>query len=164
MRRSLSIIAVLGVVIASAAIKADRAGAEPLLWSAPTLVDHQAPFGNPPILESVSCPSASLCVAVDHDGNVVTSTDPTGGAGTWTAVNIEATFLTHVTCPSTSLCVATDWVGNIWTSTDPTGGASAWTSAVVADSEHPEDLTGISCPTTSLCVAIDGNGDGLHLD
>jgi len=36
-------------------------------------------------LRAVSCPSASLCVAVDDHGNAVTSTNPTGGPQAWPA-------------------------------------------------------------------------------
>src|ERR1700693_3683005 len=54
----------------------------PLTWSAPVRVVHQPPFvANR--LTSVSCPSTSLCVAVDEVGNVVTSTNSTGGAAVW---------------------------------------------------------------------------------
>src|ERR1019366_7409060 len=47
-----------------------------LTWAAPVRVDHQPPFsGNK--LVGVSCPTSSLCVAVDYSGgNVVTSTNP----------------------------------------------------------------------------------------
>src|SRR5437588_11249404 len=63
----------------------------PLSWSAPALIDHQAPFGQPQQLHSVSCPSASLCVAGNSAGNVVTSTNPTGGAGAWTISHVDGT-------------------------------------------------------------------------
>jgi len=38
-------------------------------------------FGLPNDLNEVSCPSEKLCVDVDETGDVLTSTDPTGGAG-----------------------------------------------------------------------------------
>jgi hypothetical protein len=34
-------------------------------------------------LNAVSCPSESLCVAVDGAGRVITSIDPTAGPGAW---------------------------------------------------------------------------------
>ena len=65
------------------------AAGSPLTWGAPVLVDHQAPFGNPDPLYGVSCPSSGLCVAVDRAGNVVTSTNPTGGAAAWTVTDVD---------------------------------------------------------------------------
>jgi hypothetical protein len=38
-------------------------------------------------LESVSCPSRTLCVATAGD-EIVTSTDPTGGAGAWSVIHV----------------------------------------------------------------------------
>ena len=40
-------------------------------------------------LTSVSCPSTSLCVATDIDGDVVVSTDPTGGAAAWVPTQLQ---------------------------------------------------------------------------
>lgn len=37
-------------------------------------------------LRGISCPSTSLCVAVDNTGKVIVSTDPTGGASAWTLI------------------------------------------------------------------------------
>ncbi len=74
-------------------------------------------------LLGVSCPSSGLCVGVDNFGNVVTSSNPTGGAGAWAVTNVVgANFMTGVSCPSSSLCVAVDGGGNVVTSSNPTGG------------------------------------------
>lgn len=40
-------------------------------------------------LRSVTCPSVSLCTAVDLKGHVVTSTNPAGGPSAWTATLID---------------------------------------------------------------------------
>jgi adhesin/invasin len=64
-------------------------------------------------LDAVSCASASFCAAVDSSGNVLTSTDPTGGAAAWTSASIDSNGLTGVSCPSASLCVAVDSAGNV---------------------------------------------------
>jgi hypothetical protein len=98
------------------------AAGAPLTWAAPVLVDHQAPFiGNQ--LKGVSCPSSGLCVAVDQSGNVVTSSNPTGGAAAWTVTHVDGfNSLSGVSCPSSGLCVAVDQSGNVVTSSNPTGG------------------------------------------
>jgi hypothetical protein len=114
----------------------------------------------PTPLYGMSCPSASLCVATDAAGNVVTSTDPTGGSGAWTVAHVEylsGVYISAVSCPSVSLCVATDAAGNVITSTDPTGGPGAWTVTHV--DSGPYNISAVSCPSVSLCVATDGAGN-----
>jgi hypothetical protein len=90
-------------------------------------------------LQSISCPSTSLCVALDSAGDVWTSTDPTGGANQWSSTNITegSPFGSEakVSCSSASLCViAPDRViktikmvqfeADVFASTEPTNGAS----------------------------------------
>jgi hypothetical protein len=119
-------------------------------------------FGDPlhPSLSGISCPTVSLCVAVDAGGNALSSTDPTGGTAAWTRSNVAATALRGVSCPSASLCVAVDAGGDVLTSQDPTGGAGAWTVAHVDPDVGgaPVALSSISCPSTSRCVIVDSAG------
>jgi hypothetical protein len=105
-------------------------------------------------LYGVSCPSISLCVAVDSAGNVVTSTDPTGAAGAWTTTCRFCRNQCHLV-PHDLLVRCGDDEGNVVTSADPTGGAGAWT---VIGLEGTDWLTGVSCPSPSLCVAVDTTG------
>ena len=64
----------VGVVVAVACLASLAFGVEPafaaspLDWSAPALIDHQAPFSDYQHLSDVSCPSASECVAIDGNG------------------------------------------------------------------------------------------------
>jgi hypothetical protein len=132
--------------------------ASPLYWSYPSVIDSTQ-------IDSISCPSSSLCVGVDHVGDVVTSTDPTGGPSAWAAVKVdnepeapytEPNALNDVSCPQPagSLCVAVG-EGGIFTSSDPTGGANAWAQAGgVGAGGHA-----VSCPSTSLCVVGAGTGE-----
>jgi hypothetical protein len=101
-----------------------------------------------------------LCVAVDDNGNVATSTNPTGGAGDWTITNLDGTVvLNGVSCaPSTTSCVVVGSDGAVLTSNNPTGGVGAW-SGVLADPQY--SINWVSCPAAMLCVAVDGNGDVL---
>jgi hypothetical protein len=116
----------------------------------------------------ISCPTASLCVAVGNNNTIATSTDPTGDAGAWQiahpgegAVGIpHGTFNGHqiraVSCPSSQFCVAASFEGLIYTSTDPTGGAEAWRVADL-DGEGPNThFYGVSCPSPSFCAASAG--------
>jgi hypothetical protein len=108
----------------------------------------------------VSCAATGLCVAVDYDGNVVTSTNPTGGAAAWKVTKVDpAGGLQGVSCPSTSSGVAVDINGNVVASTNPAGGASAWkVTHVVGGSSQVGGLSGVSCPSIALCVAVAQNG------
>jgi hypothetical protein len=61
-------------------------------------------------LASISCPSRSLCVAIDGRGNTVAhSTDPAGGPRAWTLTHIDApaqmSSPPSIACLSRSLCV-----------------------------------------------------------
>ena len=100
---------------------------------------------------SVACPSATLCVAVDAVSNVLTSTDPTGGASTWQRSLVDpGTWFASISCPSATLCVTGDGDGNLVVSSDPTGGVDAWSK----DSVTPGAvIDAITCSTTSFCAA-----------
>jgi len=154
------------VVLLSLASSESARAASTLSWSAPALIDHQPTTSSAPgVLPGISCPSASLCVAVDNAGNVVTSTNPAGGASTWTVTHVDGSagsnrILTGISCPSASLCVAVDQEGDVVTSTDPTGGASAWRVAHV-NGIYSFDFASVSCPSMSLCVAVDTSGNAV---
>jgi hypothetical protein len=156
MASAYAMLIVLVVVALGAVVKADTASAfEVLAWSGPVQIDSQsAPSGV--ILAGLSCPTTNLCVAVDNNGNVLTSTNPTGGANTWTKTNVDAGGGGGgVFCLSASFCVVVDG-GDVVTSTDPTGGSAAWTVATIG-AEYV-GFNGIACASTTLCVA--GNAFG----
>lgn len=111
-------------------------------------------------ITGVSCPSTTLCVAVDANGQVVHSTTPYAGTSHWTKpIRIDtATYpgegyagFAAIDCPTTTLCVAVDNSANgqvAWT-TDPRGGTSAWQIATVA---QDVTLNSVSCASATLCV------------
>jgi hypothetical protein len=105
----------------------------------------------------VSCPTPDLCVASGYDGEVLTSSAPTGAASTWTANDIDgSTPLLGISCPTVTLCVAFDQDGDVLTSTDPRNASSPWT---VTNVDGTTPLTELSCPTDGLCAAVDDQGD-----
>src|SRR5580704_8864875 len=152
---------------------------EQFSWQSPAMVDPSAGstlgicqtpgycFGQGSDgLSLISCPSSSLCVAADSSGNVLTSTNPAGGANTWSLAHVDdntsgacggsnACFQ-GISCPSASFCAGVDSAGYVFTTTDPAAGAAAWSSAKISG-EH--DLTAVSCPSASLCVAVDNEGN-----
>jgi hypothetical protein len=106
----------------------------PLEWSLPVLVDNGVPPSSVSMgLAAVACPSASLCVALDDLGNVVTTGAPAAVTG-WTTTRLSKGFTPFlgISCPSVSLCVALGLSGPrgvrgaiAWT-TDPAGGGASW--------------------------------------
>ncbi len=107
-------------------------------------------------INGVSCPSVSLCIAVDGGGNVLSSSDPTGGRAAWSLNQVVSGPISAVSCPTAAFCAAVSSL-MVLTSTDPVGGASAWHAATVDD----RALTSISCASESLCIATDNSGDLL---
>jgi len=111
-------------------------------------------------VRGISCPSRRLCVGASFDGRVLSSTDPTGGAGAWEVTPLSGpkepnVHMTGVSCPTPVLCVAVAYGSKVVHSTDPTGGAAAWATVELGT---PLDLRGVSCPTVSLCAAVDNEG------
>jgi hypothetical protein len=102
-------------------------------------------------LRSVSCPSATFCMAVDQYGNDALTFDGTS----WSApapVGAAAMSdeLNSVSCTSATWCVAVDTGGNAYT-----WDGSRWSSTKLAGI----GLTSVSCASTTFCVAVDGAGD-----
>jgi hypothetical protein len=130
----------------------------PLTWTAPQ------PISTGAALNTVSCPTAAFCAATDIDGDVLTTTDPAGGPGTWTATHLidegaipnDTGFL--ISCPSSTLCVASDLNGDVYVSTDPTGGAGTWHATAVVNPDG-DGIQALECPSTSLCIADDSSGN-----
>ncbi len=105
----------------------------------------------------ISCPSTSECIATDLNGNIITSTNPTGGAGAWSVFhNLALGFLGGVSCPATNPCVASQFSG-VAVSTNPTTGP--WTST-----KQPTNIYGLTCPSVSLCVDVGSNTIGFSTD
>jgi hypothetical protein len=109
-------------------------------------------------LDDMVCPSTSLCVALGQTSlgttDLLMSTDPAGGSGTWYATSIgNGDSLYDLTCPSASFCAAASST-DFWVSTDPAQGVSSWSS-----SSTPESISFLQCPLTLLCVEMNGSGE-----
>lgn len=115
-------------------------------------------------ITALACPSATACVAVDDDGNALSSTDPAGGASTWHPVATQLDpipgaidALNQLACASASLCVAADTEHDaVAASLDPTAADATWTARQVTTGFG--FLLGLACPTTTLCVGSRGTG------
>ena len=121
----------------------DRPGQPEAPWTTTTL---PAETGG---IDDVSCGSPTMCVAVDGSGNVLTSTDPTGGAGAWTITAVDGNFaIESVSCPTASFCMAVDDGGNAVLSGTPTGGAADWETTSV---DQANVIDAVSCSSPSAC-------------
>ncbi len=111
----------------------------------------------------MSCQASSSCVGVGQEGVVITSSDPTGGAGAWAvshvtlAENLKGN-LRGVSCPSASLCVAVDYSGGVYTTTEPAAGGGAWKATRIPKAKS---LFGVSCISPSQCVLVGYEGEVL---
>jgi hypothetical protein len=89
-------------------------------------------------IEGMACPSTTLCVAADRNGDILTSTNPTGGRAAWETAEIPDGHEMAVSCASTTFCAVTNAQGNVWTSTEPTSGEPAWHHAHIdSGTEEP---------------------------
>lgn len=121
-----------------------------LTWSAPRAVEGAEGHS----IAAISCPSASLCVAVDRTAKLF---DGSPLNGSWSSQTIaSAGGFDAISCASVSLCVAVDESGNVATSTDPAAGS--WSLAKPIDGHA---IAAVACPTSSLCVAVDRDGEML---
>ncbi len=128
-------------------------------WSSPELIGDVAPTGPSDQIEALSCPSASLCVAGDGGGSVITTTTPNAPQAVWSHTLVDVGgWVTAASCASTDLCVIGDGSGNLFVATVPTGGSAAWTKLPVDPSRS---ITSLSCPADNFCVATDDAGDVL---
>jgi hypothetical protein len=106
-----------------------------------------AKCGTPPnTIHALSCPSATLCVAVDNEGDVLSSSNPTGGASAWNSTHLPY-VLGGVSCPSASFC-AISAGNNVLTSSSPASGT--WAATPVPQGA-PQIFPG-SCASAQLCV------------
>jgi hypothetical protein len=108
-------------------------------------------------LTGVSCPTSSLCVAVDTAGAVLVSTEP--AADTWRSLGDldGGARLVGVSCSSASLCVAVDTAGGAILSAQPTI-AGSWKSRRLDGVGAP---TAVSCAGSGVCVVVDASGEAL---
>lgn len=120
-------------------------------WTPPTTLPGQT---GDTFVTGLNCPSTGFCAAAalspSGSGNsILTTTDPAGGAATWSAHPLPGAQ--WVTCPSTALCVAFT-NQSVATSTDPTDPSPTWSTTALPGNQ----VTSGICPTTSLCIGARG--------
>jgi hypothetical protein len=176
-RRRMRSMIVLGAAVCSVALviglvagvgrstqRAPRPSAPPAgRWSAPLLIDRSVRNAS---LYSVSCPTASFCMAVDPSGTVFR-----WNGTSWSSEAIAPKALFAVSCPTTTFCMA---VGDSGSPGSALGAdalswnGSHWSKPEDIEAKHVGHDTGvpatISCPTISFCMASDELGNLLMWD
>ena len=119
----------------------------PLTWSAPSYIDDTGD------LTSVSCPSASFCMAVDGTRSRMRVDESLTWNGTsWSApTNIGTSHgFDSVSCASASFCMAVN---------DASGDTYSWNGTSWATDVDPGrnlSFDSVSCPSTTFCMAVYG--------
>ena len=104
-------------------------------------------------ITGVSCPTTTLCIAIDSAGQVLHSTKPLSGATAWTKpARIDTATqpggayagLSAISCPTATLCVAVDNAtnGQVAYTTTPNGPASSWHLVTIGQNVT---LSSVSC-------------------
>jgi hypothetical protein len=153
-RRSLhaAAVALLALALGAAGARADQ---QPTFtWSSSVMsAAGFDPFGG---LADLTC-GPSLCAAMSYTGQVLVSTDPAIGPGTWTATLIGPNVVALLACPASGLCVGGDFDGHLWRSLDPTAAQPTWEIVATASS----GINAVSCPSVSFCAAVADEGQVL---
>jgi hypothetical protein len=126
-------------------------------------------------LTAISCPSMSLCVLSDSEGDVISSTDPTGPSTAWVRTQVDQAsvpgcsqgvysgstspcqaLITSLACPTSRLCVGVDDAGNALVTADPAETVS-WAQHPISALGAGGDLLSVACPTTTLCLTLNAS-------
>lgn len=114
-------------------------------------------------INSISCPTSSLCVAVDNVGNYLYWASPSA-YNNWTHANIDSTnSINSVTCTSSTVCVAVDNKGNYLYTNNMSSSGATWSSAGtgVTDSLSSSCSPGYAGAALSNCIFLDTNFDSF---
>ncbi|HEY5287680.1 MAG TPA: glycoside hydrolase family 27 protein [Solirubrobacteraceae bacterium] len=151
-RRIVLATAMLALVLGASLPSGVAAAAPALGWSAPAVFDPGA------VPSGVSCSSESLCIAIDSQGNVLSTPDPASSHPSWTVVEKdEGKALDAVSCLANGSCVAVDDRGDALVGSGST--ETTWSPPAPTGAGSP--LTDVSCASGSLCVAVDEGGEIL---
>jgi hypothetical protein len=111
-------------------------------------------------IDSLSCSSATLCVAginewVNQEGggtylNLATTTNPTGGTSAWKVAKGPGDYLTSLSCGPGGICAGGDEFGTVLATANASGGAASWASV----GDLPATLDWQTCASAKLCIGV----------
>jgi len=124
-------------------------------WTAPSTIDANG-------VDTVDCPSASLCFAGDSNHEVAEWNGTSWSSPVALGSVITGQAVVSISCPSTSLCwalttdsYAYEWNGTSWS-------AGTHLTPTLDPNDHPASAPTpyeVSCPTTSFCMAVFTDSD-----
>jgi hypothetical protein len=112
---------------------------------------------------TVDCPvtTTTQCVAVNPDGQLLTSSDPTGRTA-WKLVRLDGPRRNlrsaSLSCASVTRCVVAFGDGRAFSTTNLTASTPTWDHAQLRPSRLPDRpvTLSVSCTTANVCAAIAG--------
>ena len=104
-------------------------------------------------VQSVSCASASYCIAIGDQGEVASTSDPIDGA--WTVTPGVGGWGSYCAPPSLCLSFAGD---TVYSATDPGAGTIVWNAAALP---HEASPLGGACPNAEMCLIAMDDGSLL---
>lgn len=124
-----------------------------------------------PMFDGVSCPTVTFCAVIAsglHANEVLTSSNPSGGASAWTPTLLPPVSMpggtlfdgfSDIDCPSSSMCVVYG-SGAVEVTTNPSGNSENWKVDLLPNPSDTLDgqFRGVTCASASLCVAYGERG------
>lgn len=151
MNRAVRVLPLLLLLAFLTQVPAAQAAA-PVEWMPPVSVDD----GDFLYFEKgadISCPTASFCAAIAHEGHLLVSDEPGEGRDAWQTFDVDGAsedWFVDVSCPTASFCAAIAKGGALITSTDPAAGPESWQRVQLTGAA---EMSTITCAGASLCVA-----------
>lgn len=130
-----------------------------------------------PVTVVATCPTASLCTAIDNAGNRFTTTAPTSAASAWRGVgrfhptpaaagtfpdvffDCYGVYCPGLDCPSSAFCAGVSW-HDFFTATNPD---APWSARRLPASQVAPTATGtestLACASMAFCALLNRNGD-----
>ena len=119
------------------------------------LVDPDAPAF------TVDCPTIAQCVATNPDGQLLTSSDPTGRTA-WKLVQLDRSgrnlASATLSCAWATQCVAAFGDGRVFSTANLTASAPTWDETQLGSSHLPDRPVrlSVSCTAANVCAAVAG--------
>ncbi len=108
---------------------------------------------------TVDCPTTAQCVATNPDGQLLTSSDPTGRTA-WKLVRLDrsARILrsASLSCASATQCVVAFGDGRVFSTTNLAASAPTWDQTQLGSSHLPDRpvTLSVSCTAANVCAAV----------
>ena len=110
---------------------------------------------------TVDCAATTQCVATNPDGQLLTSSDPTGRTA-WKLVRLDRSarrlWSASLSCASATQCVAAFGDGRVFSTNNLTASTPTWDQTQLGSSHLPDRpvTLNVSCTAGNVCAAVAG--------